>query len=91
MMYGAYNVKQEDIPVMYSISFHRSSVRIVGTIFLIRITYLNLKKNPVFLLYGCETWTVVLKKEHRLFFGTGCGRGGGIFEYKEQWNREELL
>ena len=44
MMYGAYNVKQEDIPVMYSISFHRSSVKIVGTIFLIRITYLNLKK-----------------------------------------------
>ena len=72
---------REDVLAMYSISFHRSSVRIVGTIFVIRNTHLNLhthKKNLVILLYGCGNWTLLLKKEHRQFFGIGCVGGGRI-------------
>jgi len=41
-----------DVLAIYSISFHRNSVRIVGTIFGIRFTHLNLKKNLVILGIG---------------------------------------
>lgn len=80
MLPSSLTYHRENVLAMYSISFRRSSVRIVGTIFVIRNTHLHLhtlKKNLVILLYGCENWTLLLKKEHRPFFGIGCCRGGG--------------
>jgi hypothetical protein len=82
---------REDVLAMHSISFHMSSVRIVGTIFLIRNTHLNSQKKKIILLYGCENWTLLLKKGHRQFFGIECVGGRDIFEPKEYWKGEQLL
>jgi hypothetical protein len=83
--------RREDVRAIYSISFHRSSVRIVETIFLIRNTHLNLqKKNLVILLSECENWTLLLEKEHRQFFGIGC-EGGGTYLKVKSIGRENNL
>jgi hypothetical protein len=82
---------REDVLAIYSISFHLSSVRIVETIFVMRNTNLNLqKKSLVILLYVYENWTLLLKKEHRQFFGIGC-RGGGTYLKEKVSGRENIL
>jgi hypothetical protein len=79
-----------DVLAIYSISFHRNSVRIVGTIFGIRFTHPNLKKKSSNSWYWWENWTLLLKKEHRQFFRIGWGEGGTYLNVKNSGRENNL-